>query len=188
MLHVVALAPFVVLATRVVANPLLIRAAPAAFYSLSISKHINPDGKINPVQSDSIRINNLIKGNQLGSSTSNDTADEVSLQDIGPSYVVSIGVGTPPTNCKSCRFNVLSGMVFYMIPILDSLIVDTGSANTWVGANAPYVRTNTSVNISETVVSVMSYPDRWTSSNQKPMDQNVKYGSGSFQGKFDFAA
>ncbi len=58
-------------------------------------------------------------------------------------------------------------MVSYMTPILDSLIVDTGSAITWVGANASYVKTSTSVNTSETVVSVMSYPDRWTSSNQK---------------------
>jgi hypothetical protein len=61
-------------------------------------------------------------------------------------------------------------MVSYLTPILDSIIVDTGSANTWVGANTHYVKTNTSVNTSDTVVSVMSYPDRWTSSNQKPMD------------------
>ena len=187
MLLVIGLAPFVVLATRVVANPLLIRES-APLMSLFISKQFNPDGKNNPVQSDLIRINSLIKGNQLGSSTSNDTTDELPLKDIGTDFVASIGVGNPPAYCKSCRFNVLSGMTFYMIPILDNLIVDTGSANTWVGANAPYVRTNTSVNISETVVSVMSYPDRWTSSKQKPMDQYMRYDSGSFQGTFDFAA
>ncbi len=78
-------------------------------------------------------------------------------------------------------------MVFCMTPILDALIVDTGSANTWVGAFAPYSKTNTSVNTSKTVVSVMSYPDRRTSSNQKPMDQGTEYNPGRFfVGEFDF--
>jgi len=46
--------------------------------------------------------------------------------------------------------------------LLDDLIVDTGSSNTWVGAEAPYVETSTSVNTGEPVT--------------------VSYGSGSFSG------
>lgn len=57
-------------------------------------------------------------------------------------YLVNVGVGTPPT--------------FY------SLIMDTGSSNTWVGAKNPYVKTKTSVNTTDAVF--------------------VPYGSGSFNG------
>src|SRR6266446_6981724 len=42
-------------------------------------------------------------------------------------------------------------------PFLDDLIVDTGSSNTWVGANKPYTKTNTSVKTDDSVVSVMSH-------------------------------
>jgi cathepsin E len=182
---VTVLAPFVVLATRVVANPLLFRDSSIPI-SLSITKQIDSNGKFNPVRTDRRRIKGL---SQLDTShlPSDDTSDGLPLDNTVANYLASIGVGNPPTNCKSCRFNVLSSMVFYMIPILDSLIVDTGSANTWVGAFAPYAKTNTSVNTSETVVSAMSCPDRWTSSNQKPMDQGTEYSPGRFFiGEFDF--
>ncbi|CCL98704.1 uncharacterized protein FIBRA_00708 [Fibroporia radiculosa] len=57
-------------------------------------------------------------------------------------YLASVGVGNPPT--------------YY------NLIVDTGSSNTWVGANVPYVKTSTSIPTGEAV--------------------NVTYGSGNFTG------
>ena len=37
----------------------------------------------------------------------------------------------------------------------DRLIVDTGSANTWVGANKPFVETATSVKTSNLEVSIV---------------------------------
>jgi len=46
--------------------------------------------------------------------------------------------------------------------VLDNLIVDTGSSNTWVGAGTAYVPTETSHNTSEAVL--------------------VLYGSGFFSG------
>ncbi|KAG2071086.1 acid protease [Suillus decipiens] len=49
----------------------------------------------------------------------------VTSNDIG--YTVSIGVGQPPTNY--------------------TLLVDTGSANTWIGASTPYVPTGSSISI-----------------------------------------
>ncbi|KAI0356741.1 aspartic proteinase precursor [Trametes cingulata] len=58
-------------------------------------------------------------------------------------YTVSVGVGTPPT-----QYN---------------LVVDTGSANTWVGANKTYVQTSSSI---DTGVGV-----------------EVTYGSGIFRGE-----
>ncbi|KAL5513855.1 hypothetical protein ACEPAG_2616 [Sanghuangporus baumii] len=57
-------------------------------------------------------------------------------------YVASVGVGSPPTTY--------------------SLIIDTGSSNTWVGAGSAFVTTSTSVNTGRSV--------------------SVTYGSGSFSG------
>ncbi|KAF8330520.1 aspartic peptidase domain-containing protein [Amanita rubescens] len=57
-------------------------------------------------------------------------------------YTADVGIGTPPT--------------YY------SLLVDTGSSNTWVGANKTYVETLSSVKTNQTVA--------------------VKYGSGNFTG------
>ncbi|KAG2362426.1 aspartic peptidase A1 [Suillus spraguei] len=50
----------------------------------------------------------------------------VPVQNDQVGYVVSVGIGAPPTTYK--------------------LVVDTGSANTWVGANTRYVETDTSFN------------------------------------------
>ncbi|KAG2044376.1 aspartic peptidase domain-containing protein [Suillus americanus] len=58
------------------------------------------------------------------------------------SYVAAVGVGSPATTYN--------------------LIVDTGSSNTWVGANTAYVKTSASVNTGQPV--------------------EVNYGSGSFSG------
>ncbi|EMD38104.1 hypothetical protein CERSUDRAFT_152732 [Gelatoporia subvermispora B] len=58
-------------------------------------------------------------------------------------YVATVGVGTPPTDY--------------------TLIVDTGSSNTWVGAGKPYVKTNSSHDTGQQV--------------------SVTYGSGSFSGE-----
>src|SRR5260370_17812736 len=65
-LLVIVLAPFVVLATRVVANPLL-SSAPIL---LSITKQINSNGKYNPVLSDRSHVEDH---NELVSRPSNDT-------------------------------------------------------------------------------------------------------------------
>lgn len=58
-------------------------------------------------------------------------------------YVASVGVGSPPTQY--------------------SLVVDTGSSNTWVGAGTKYVVTNSSVDLHQNV--------------------SVSYGTGKFSGK-----
>ncbi|KAF9979932.1 hypothetical protein BGZ75_009060 [Mortierella antarctica] len=66
------------------------------------------------------------------------------------SYIASVGVGSPPK--------------YY------DLIIDTGSSNTWIGANRtrPYVKTSTSYETRDAV-------------QEKKI--RVEYGSGSFSGK-----
>ncbi|EIM81431.1 family A1 protease [Stereum hirsutum FP-91666 SS1] len=69
-------------------------------------------------------------------------ADTLCVYDLGVTYTTSVGVGSPPTQY--------------------TLLIDTGSSNTWVGAGKAYVKTSTSKSTGQKV--------------------NVSYGSGSFSG------
>jgi len=68
--------------------------------------------------------------------------DSIDVTDAGVTYTMSVGVGQPPTQY--------------------TLLIDTGSSNTWVGAGTRYRQTSTSKATGNTV--------------------NVSYGSGSFSG------
>lgn len=71
------------------------------------------------------------------------TGDGVDVTDAGVTYTADVGVGSPATDY--------------------TLLIDTGSSNTWVGADKKYSPTSTSQSTSATVT--------------------VTYGSGSFSGK-----
>lgn len=75
------------------------------------------------------------------SSTGADSSIDVS--DSGVTYTAQVGVGSPATDY--------------------TLLIDTGSSNTWIGADLPYKPTSTSHNTGNTI--------------------NVSYGSGSMSGK-----
>jgi len=76
------------------------------------------------------------------SSVAISSGDQVDVTDSGVTYTLPVGVGSPPTTY--------------------TLLIDTGSSNTWVGANTKYVPTKTSKNTKKAV--------------------KVSYGSGSFSG------
>ena len=103
----------------------------------------------------------FLGGQKRDSSTLEETPD-VPLNNTAFGYTGRIGVGKPPTFCEPYQF--LPRIVSY-IPILDDLIIDTGSSNTWVGANKSYIPTITSVKTSDTLVSIVSRADSWHSSN-----------------------
>jgi hypothetical protein len=153
-LLVAVLAPFVELSARVTAVPNVSRNSLLRF---PIKKHINLNnpGSSNLAQRDLIRSRNLVERVQRrDSSTLEETVNAPLTLNLSEGvYTASIGVGSPPTFCESCQF--LPGIVSYM-PISDELLVDTGSSNTWVGANKPYLATNTSVKTSNKVVSIDS--------------------------------
>ena len=98
MLLVTALASFVVLATRVAADPSNHRHSQPL--SLSITKHIDPQGKYSPVQRDWRRFTHLMNKANRVSSLAEETA-ELPLTDDGLCYEAKVGVGVPPTYCKS---------------------------------------------------------------------------------------
>jgi cathepsin E len=145
MLLLAPLAPFVVLATRVVAGPTV---DDDNLVSVPITKRISSVGTLKVVQNDNKRSRFLLKGGQQDESL----IPDVPLNDASFAYTADIAVGDPPTLCESCQFR--PRMVSYIL-ILDQLIVDTGSSNTWVGLNKNFVKTKTSMETSSSFVSIM---------------------------------
>ena len=152
-LLIAVLAPFVGLSARVTADPIVSRDSLVRFPIMKQinAKFANHPSSSNPAQRDLIRSRNLVQ--RRDSSTLEGTINVPLTLTLNLSngfvYSASIGVGCPPTFCESCQF--LPDIVSYM-PILDELVVDTGSSFIWVGANKPYVVINTSVKTSNTVL------------------------------------
>ncbi|KAM6496764.1 aspartic peptidase A1 [Amanita muscaria] len=122
------------LAFAVSANPFVPRDAPA---KLSISRYLKTTGVYNVLKQDQARARHLAFRILLGEEIVNEPATNVAFV-----YVASVGVGKPPTQY--------------------SLLIDTGSSNTWVGATKSYVKTSTSKVTNDSV--------------------SVSYGSGTFTG------
>ncbi|KAG8221341.1 aspartic peptidase domain-containing protein [Butyriboletus roseoflavus] len=104
--------------------------------SLAMSTKINTAGVSNVVQTDLARMQSLL-------STVGTSSGPVSVPNKVFFYTAEVGVGIPPT--------------------YHTLLVDTGSSNTWIGASQPYTPTNSSVNTNNTV--------------------SQTYGSGGFSGE-----
>ena len=168
--------PLVVLATGLVADPSL---AHDSLLVVPISKRTNFDGVPDFSKRDREHLRNLAKrsSHRRRSSTA-DKAAHTPLNNTGGIYVATIGVGSPPTNCESCKFPLL--MVSYILS-KDQLLVDSGSAITWVGANKHYVETTSSVKTKESVVSIRPHDP---SLKLNPVRQDITYSNGFFKGKF----
>lgn len=109
--------------------------------SVPITTHFNTNSGLNIAEADRARVRSLIENAQKPIDKLK-TREDVPVTNKAVTYTISVGVGSPPTNYN--------------------LIVDTGSSNTWVGANAPYEHTSTSLDTGKQV--------------------SVTYGSGSFSG------
>ncbi|PPQ63824.1 hypothetical protein CVT24_009774 [Panaeolus cyanescens] len=130
-----------ILALSVAANPVLINRSPV---TLPISRRVNASSPKSLLRHDQIRAKALkAKGAAKATGTFSEAAIiNEPVEDQAVTYVASVGVGSPATTY--------------------SLLIDTGSSNTWVGAGKAYVKTSTSVQTSNKV--------------------SVTYGSGSFSG------
>ena len=141
------LAPFVLLATRAVADP---ATDVENLITIPIFKrHVSSAGTVNIAQRDHIRLRFLLRGGKYLESLTPD----VLLNDAGAVYIALVGIGDPARYCESCLFPP------YRVPyilILDQLFVDTGSANTWVKGNKPYIMTTSSIKTSNSFVSIVS--------------------------------
>ncbi|KAJ7109925.1 aspartic peptidase A1 [Mycena epipterygia] len=131
------LLPAILLALRVAAGPVLVE---DSIINLPISRRFNFTGTGSIFQNDFARIQGLKTRSAKGVASRAVISEPVDNQIV--SYIASVGVGSPATTY--------------------SLIVDTGSSNTWVGADTKYVVTSTSTKTTQAVA--------------------VSYGSGSFSG------
>jgi hypothetical protein len=109
MLLLASLAPFVLLATDAAANPVVARGSFTGI-SLPMTKRVNANTTtFNVIQRDQARLAKF--ASQSDDSTSAATTPNVPLSDYANSYLISIGIGNPPTLCESCPF--LSGRLLY---------------------------------------------------------------------------
>ncbi|KAG2114215.1 aspartic peptidase domain-containing protein [Suillus discolor] len=123
MFPAVSLLTIIPLALSITASPVEVVNSPI---TLPIARRLDvSNGTINLLQQDRDRITAL-KDRTLKHSGHN-----TPLTNVANSYLIAVGVGSPPTTYN--------------------LVVDTGSSNTWVGAGTSYVVTKTSVNTGQPV-------------------------------------
>ena len=139
------------LTVAVSASPLVVR--DDSTVSLPFAMSLNLSG-ITLLERDQERAAHLIeRGEQMQAYENNGTLSELPLQfskrassfsvtNTAVTYTANVGVGSPPTTY--------------------SLLIDTGSSNTWIGANKAYVKTSSGKATGKRV--------------------SVSYGSGRFQG------
>ncbi|KAI0248315.1 acid protease [Lactifluus subvellereus] len=147
------------LTASVAANHVVVRETPV---SLSLARGLNVTDSLDLVRRDRARVKHLValgQAEQSGTSTPEAIAG-INATNIGLDYVASVGVGSPPAHY--------------------TLIIDTGSSNTWIGAGKPYVETNTSVKTPDSVATEASCHSRICGPNLT--GQSVTYGIGSFSG------
>src|SRR6267154_2192218 len=72
------------------------------------------------------------------------------ILNVGVEYTIAVGIGDRGTKCK---FNLEREVAAANgLSYTDQLIIDTGTANTWIGAAKSYVHTTTSVYLNQPVV------------------------------------
>lgn len=121
------------------ASPLRREDAPTLNFAARVNARANND--LNIAAADRARAQAM---QQLGNTTSKrDSSSSFSINNAVVSYTAQVGVGSPATQY--------------------TLLIDTGSSNTWVGANTPYIPTSSSVATGDSVY--------------------VSYGSGIFAGE-----
>ncbi len=133
-----ALLTIAVAAVAISAKPIVVRNSPV---TLPIARRVNLTGTANVLKADQARAK-VLKGRSQASkkaAVGKVFADvDVPVTNTAVIYTAGVGVGTPPTTYN--------------------LIIDTGSSNTWVGADSEYVQTSSSVDTGDEVVSLPWQP------------------------------
>ncbi|KAH9964274.1 aspartic peptidase A1 [Russula dissimulans] len=130
----------ILLALSVRAKPIVIRQAPV---TLSFARKLNITGSNDLVLKDQARAKSLLVS-QNGTGTP-DAVVNLTVTNVAVNYHTVVGIGNPATYCGSLLSWFESALGSISPGGLDTLIIDTGSANTWAGAEKAYVKTGTSV-------------------------------------------
>ena len=132
-----------ILALSITASPIEVH---NSFITLPIARRLNTfNSTINISQQDNARVEALTA--RFASPLDRRNFNKPILNQ-GIAYTVTVGVGSPDTNCK---FNLKRQIAAANgLSYTDQLLVDTGTSNTWVGGGTqPYVQTSTSVDLNE---------------------------------------
>ncbi|KAJ7107809.1 aspartic peptidase A1 [Mycena epipterygia] len=107
-------------ALTAVAKPVVVD----SFVTLPISRRFHFNSTRRLVDRDVARVNHM-RARAAAKHAGRAVASSSPIDNQAVYYLAAVGIGSPPTTYQ--------------------LIVDTGSANTWIGATQPYVRTPTSI-------------------------------------------
>ena len=144
MLRAASLTTTLFLALSIAASPVEVRKSPI---TIPISRRLNTFNRtMNILQHDKARVAAL-KG--LSTSSLDRRDQSVEILNEGVNYVTSISIGTPSTYCKLNLERKIA--VVNELSYADHLIIDTGSSNTWIGANTKYQETLSSFNLDQPV-------------------------------------
>lgn len=161
-------------------NPNLARDTPTV--SLAFRTNVNVTGFTNIVAADQARAAAL-RANAVSRANARALGKRASSFDVtntAVTYTASVGVGSPATDCNVI-FIITRSLGLMCIRATDTLLIDTGSSNTWVGADKNYVKTSTSKSTGKSVVCNRSKLLIQIGS-ESTFVQSVSYGSGSFSG------
>ena len=94
-----SLTAFLLLTVSVVANPIVVRKSPV---SLSFGRHFNITGAYDIVQKDQTRAKNHVSVSKVKESGTlrADAVVGVGMTNVAITYVASVGVGSPATDCE----------------------------------------------------------------------------------------
>lgn len=82
---------------------------------------------------------------------------DVPAIDSGTYYAATVSIGTPGTSCESEILKCVNRLLTLFEQ--DSLLIDTGSSNTFVGTNKPYQTSSSSVSTGHKEVCYLSTND-----------------------------
>src|SRR6267154_3731478 len=139
-----SLLTILILALSISASPVEIR---NSLITLPIARSLNTsNGTINISQQDDARMDALMS--RFASPL--DRRDfVVPILNGGYTYTVTVVIGSLNTNCK---FNLEREIAAADgLSYTDKLVIDTGTGNTWIGAQKEYVQTSTSINLNQPV-------------------------------------
>lgn len=123
-------------AAAVSATPVVVRDSPV---SLPLARRFKTTGAGAILAADKARAQ-LLKNVGHGKGGNNSKRADVSVTNANTYYAVDVGIGSPATTY--------------------TLLVDTGSSNTFIGADKEYVQTSTSQDTGNTVVSWLAFLSR----------------------------
>jgi saccharopepsin len=126
------------------ASPHLRTAFESKTAALKLAVSVNSNGIKNIAAADRARSQAL----QDGSSSSINATNSKTI------YTADIGVGNPATYCELLVLHSSIGLLMDHLSYADTLAIDTGSSNTWIGASKSYEKTETSQDTGNSFVGI----------------------------------